>query len=120
MGDLSPHFNRAEFECNPEKCGCGFDDVDPALIDALEQIRSHFDQPVTVTSGCRCEAHNAACGGGKQSQHLYGKAADIVVKYTSPADVAAFAEELELGGVGRYESWTHVDVRDGYARWGSN
>jgi uncharacterized protein YcbK (DUF882 family) len=117
MADLSTHFSRSEFEC---KCGCGCDEIDPALVDALENIRSFFDQPITVTSGFRCEAHNASCGGGKQSQHLLGKAADIVVKDVPPKIVADLAEELNIGGVGRYSGWTHVDVREGEARWGSN
>jgi hypothetical protein len=37
MGDLSAHFSRSEFAC---KCGCGFDDVKPDLIEALEALRA--------------------------------------------------------------------------------
>ena len=78
MGDLSKHFSRQEFRC---KCGndCGCDTVDIALINALEAIRLHFGEPVMVTSGHRCRAHNIANGGVDASMHLMGKAADIFI-----------------------------------------
>ena len=116
MNLLSPYFKREEFAC---KCGCGFDTVDAVLLEALTAIRSHFNQPVVVTSGCRCEAHNTRVGGSKSSQHKKGRAADIKVKSTSPALVADYAQELGLS-VGRYDTFTHVDSRSGPPRmwWG--
>lgn len=115
MGDLSGHFNRSEFACS---CGCGYDTVDSVLLEALEAIRVHFGQPVTVTSACRCPSHNFDVGGAKGSQHKKGRAADIYVKSVAPADVASFAEELGMS-VGRYASFTHIDSRSGPpARWG--
>ena len=109
MGTLSPHFDREEFAC---KCGCGYDTVDHRLLEALEAIRVHFGKPVKVTSGCRCEAHNGAVGGSKNSQHKKGRAADIQVASTDPARVQDFAEDLGMS-VGRYGTFTHVDSRSG-------
>lgn len=120
---LSPHFDASEFACH---CGCGFGtrlgDVAGALVDLLEAIRAHFEAPVTVVSGCRCAAHNARVGGAKISQHRYGKAADIKVQGVPPRIVADFVSERypKTFGVGRYGTWTHVDVRRAPARWGSN
>lgn len=116
MGDLSEHFNRDEFEC---KCTqCGFDTVDVGLINLLEAVRNHFGKPVIISSGCRCEAHNKAEGGSLKSQHLLGRAADIVVADTSPDAVATFLEVFGAQGIGRYNSFTHVDSRSGRtARW---
>jgi hypothetical protein len=45
---------------------------------------------------------------------MLGRAADIVCKDRFPYEVAEAAEEVELlknGGIGRYETFTHVDVR---------
>ena len=113
---ISEHFTRQEFAC---KCGCGFNTVDIQLVQLLERVREHFGQPVYVTSGCRCPAHNERSGGGSKSQHLYGRAADIVVRDVDPDDVADYLENINPnGGVGRYSSWTHVDSRDCCARWG--
>lgn len=108
------HFTREEFAC---KCGCGFDTVDYGLVVALDAIRDHFDRPVRVTSGCRCEAHNAAVGGSTHSQHKKGRAADIVVDGVPPALVAELADQMGLGGVGRYSTFTHIDTREGVSRW---
>ena len=114
---LSTHFNRKEFAC---RCGCGFDTVDSMTLEALESIRQHFDKPVTVTSGCRCLAHNKAVGGSEKSQHTRGRAVDIQVKGVEPSAVADYVASLGLS-VGRYKVFTHVDSRSGLAaRWGEN
>jgi uncharacterized protein YcbK (DUF882 family) len=114
---VSENFVRSEFQC---RCGCGFDTVDIALIQILERVRAHFDKPVIVTSGCRCMAHNEAEGGAHNSQHLLGRAADIIVANVDPDDVADYVENINIdGGVGRYSTFTHIDSRCGCARWGS-
>lgn len=122
MGDLSPHFSRAEFRCRgctPER-PCArfpFDTVDAQLLGILEAVRVHFGQPVTVTSGNRCPAHNARVGGASRSKHLTGRAADIQVRGYSSAEVAAWIDaELNAGGLAAYPNFTHVDTRTN-GRW---
>jgi len=116
MGDVSVHFNRSEFAC---QCGCGYNTVDALLLEALEAIRTHFEAPIRVASGCRCPSHNFDVGGAQHSQHKRGRAADIVVKGVSPADVATLAEDLGMS-VGRYVSFTHIDSRTGVPKkWSS-
>jgi uncharacterized protein YcbK (DUF882 family) len=110
----SKYFTRSEFAC---KCGCGLDTVDYELVRVLEYIREHFDRKLQINSGLRCPSHNRACGGGSGSQHLRGRACDIVVDGIDPELVAELAEQMEVGGLGRYETFTHVDTRAGRARW---
>ena len=115
MGDLNQYFNRSEFAC---KCGCGFDTVDAELLELVTMVREYFHCPVTITSGCRCEDYNQRCGGVSNSYHKLGRAADIIVRDADPADVAKFLEDMcEAPGVGDYSTFTHVDSRDGKARW---
>lgn len=118
MGDLSKNFSRAEFAC---RCSsCNFDTVDAELVAILQDVRDHFGAPVTITSGCRCALHNRAVGGGERSQHLYGRAADIVVTGVPAASVHAYllARVPAVGGLGKYATFTHVDTRtNGPARW---
>lgn len=117
MSKLSPNFSREEMAC---KCGCGFDTVDTELLNMLENVRGYFNKPVTITSGCRCIAHNESVGGRHNSQHLRGRAADIIVKGVEPDDVAAFLDTVMIrGGVGRYSTFTHMDTRtnDYVAGW---
>ena len=121
MGDLSSNFSRREFSC---KCGCGMDTVDAELIMVLENLRwgqgvGGKSRAITVSSGCRCEEHNRNEGGGDNSQHLIGKAADIAVYGVTPKDVAEYLDKWhpDQYGIGRYETFTHIDVRSKMARW---
>ena len=112
MKRLSEHFHEAEFLC-PD---CGQVKVDPHLVEVLEMIRANFDRPVIINSGYRCDIHNKAVGGSPNSQHLKGKAADIVVQGVSPAKVQQYLAGFDVG-VGSYKTFTHVDVRGYKARW---
>lgn len=116
MTRLSPHFVRAEFAC---KCGCGFDTADAATLEILDAVRTHFGQPVIINSGCRCPAHNAAVGGAANSQHVFGRAADIRVRYVGSDLVADWvAANFPTASIGRYATFTHIDTRTGGpARW---
>jgi uncharacterized protein YcbK (DUF882 family) len=46
-------------------------------------------------------------------------AADIKVSGVSPKKVAAYAETLLVnkGGIGTYDTFTHIDVRADRSRW---
>jgi len=117
MGDLSENFSRAEFRC---KCGqC--DQVGPApdLIIALQEMRDHFGQPVTIHSGHRCKAYNRRIGGATFSRHIKGDAADFTVSGVSNNDVQDYLLGKYRGryGIGRYNTFTHLDVRPYQARW---
>lgn len=74
------YFKRDEFKC---KCGqyCnGFPvEVDMRLVRIADDVRAHFGKPVTVSSGVRCETHNAKVGGVAKSRHKQGKAMDFRV-----------------------------------------
>lgn len=121
MGDLSQHFSRQEFACH---CGCGEDQVSPALVEALEQLRAAAGNvPVSIISGRRCLRHNAQVGGSKDSQHLQGRAADLVIHglpLEALFDLAAGVPMFRNGGIGLYpgQGFIHVDVRGHAARWG--
>ena len=109
---LSDHFRRHEFACRC--CGTGGDKMDPKLIFLMEKLRIILGQPIYITSGYRCPAHNKAVGGAASSYHMKGMAADITVPKLSPFDVARAAEVLGFGGIGTYTTgqnyFTHVDI----------
>jgi uncharacterized protein YcbK (DUF882 family) len=114
---ISPDFNREEFACG---CGCGYDTVDAELLAVLQRTRDHFGMPIKINSGCRCAKHNRSVGGAPNSQHLLGRAADIVVSQVAPKDVYAYLHAQNSGryGIGLYRTFVHVDSRSGpEARW---
>ncbi len=112
---LSTNFKVKEFACQD-----GSDPIfiDSELVSVLQKIRNHFGKAVTITSAYRTPGHNKSVGGTTYSQHLYGKAADIKVQGIAPKDVAKYAETLlDEGGIGIYNTFTHIDVRSTKSRW---
>ena len=113
---LTENFYRDEFAC---KCGCGFDTVDYYLVSGvLQPLRDFLEKPITVTSGCRCLRYNSQVGGGARSQHLFARAADLVVEDIDPSIVQEWARDNDVPGIGHYDDFTHLDTRtNGPARW---
>ena len=110
------HFKDSEFAC---KCGCGWVKPNSELKAVLELVRCKFNSPVTVNSSCRCESHNAKVGGAPSSQHKLGTAADIVVNGVPPKVVYSYLTSIfpNQYGIGKYNTFTHIDVRSKKARW---
>lgn len=121
---LTNNFNLKEFDC---KDGSEMpDDVlenVKLLAIQLQKIRDYTNLPITINSAYRSPKYNKKIGGAKNSQHLYGKAADIVIKGMNPLKVYDLLEHLndteviKIGGLGKYNTFTHVDIRDNTARW---
>lgn len=71
-GRLSPHFEIDEFRSR----GNGRVKCHRELLRSLERAREEVG-PITIVSGYRDPDYNAFVGGAKNSQHLYGTAADV-------------------------------------------
>lgn len=108
MGDLSPHFSRSEFRDHRTGELIG---PDPQLVAVLERLRSLDGRPLRVVSGYRSVGTNTAVGGARNSQHLYGRAADLEPgRFTTAQALAAGARGV---GYDRNGWVVHVDVRPG-------
>ncbi len=87
----------------------------------MEELRTYFgNKPIYIDSWYRDEASNKRVGGVPNSEHLSGKAVDFRVKDISPREVY---DRLDKslgweGGLGKYDTFTHIDLRDSRARWG--
>lgn len=113
---ISKNFRVREFRCQD---GSDVVFIESDLVDILQKIRDHFGRAVTINSAFRTFSHNKKVGGATYSQHLYGTAADIKVSGVAANVVADFVETLmpNTGGIGRYSTFTHVDVRSIKSRW---
>lgn len=121
---LTKNFSKSEFDC---KCGCEMPEevlTNVKLVaENLQKLRDVIGVTITPTNGYRCAPHNKKIGGVPNSQHILGKAADIQIKDIEPYIIANIVDYLMenklfyLGGVGKYDTFTHVDVRGIKARW---
>lgn len=116
-------FDREEFRC---QCGgkyCNGFPVEPEekLVRTVDEIRRRLGVPVQIVtaggSGVRCEQHNANVRGATNSEHLYGRAADL----HAPVSLATLKQTAEAvlngtGGLGLYDWGIHVDTGK-YSRW---
>lgn len=102
------------------------DSLDPnlqRLAENLQVLRDHVGKPVIINIAYRPVWWEHQQGRSGTSQHCLGKACDIIIRNMTPNEVADKIEQLiaenkmENGGLGRYNTFTHFDVRGYAARW---
>ena len=121
---LTNNFNKAEFDC---KCGCEMPKEVliniQKLANQLQILRNKVGVSVKINSAYRCIKHNKSIGGVSNSQHVLGKAADVVINGFKAAKTFDLISELIdkgdmlQGGLGSYNTFTHYDIRKTKARW---
>ena len=92
--------------------------MDRNLLDLLCGVqawlaRAGHGAPIRINSGYRTMATNRSTeGSARNSQHILGKAADIVVPGISPVKLAGMAALFGQGGAGFYvgREFVHVDT----------
>ena len=110
------YFTREEFRC---KCGGKYCDGFPAepskkLVRLADRVREHFGAAAIVSSGVRCQRHNANVGGVENSRHLQGTAMDFRVEGRTAAEVLAFvhAQPETNYAYGIDGTYVHMDVAE--------
>lgn len=90
---------------------CGKPGIKYELVDILDRIRNSVGLPMAVNSGIRCEKHNEATRGSKNSEHMTGEGVDIRVT-TSGMRYLLIEHGLALGinrfGIG--DDFVHVGI----------
>ena len=92
--DSIKYFEREEFRC---KCGGKYCDgfptePHPVLVKVADRVREYFGAAALISSGVRCQQHNANVGGVPSSRHLYGKAMDFCIVGHRAAEVLAYVQ----------------------------
>ena len=126
MTQLSPNFWLNEFVDSETALAQGIDNTPSAMVLdnltklawTLEAVRVYLGHSaIVISSGYRSPALNKAVGGVGNSDHMYGRAADIKVPgFGSPREVclalAPVLDNLTLGQViHEYGMWTHVSTK---------
>lgn len=98
--------------------------IDVRLFDVLASVQTMLSLvegravEIQLTSGYRTPERNRTIeGAAPNSQHIRGRAADIVLPGIAHARVADAAEIVRTPGLGRYGDFTHLDVGPPGRRW---
>jgi len=121
---INKYFSTGEFSCKCTHKECVEQRVDKELISKLTALRELANEPLIITSGFRCPAHQKdveASGQStivaKNSQHELGKAADIKTTRMPIKDFVQLAERT-FHAIGIASNWCHLDLRsDKERRW---
>lgn len=122
MGTLSTNFNwteliKEDLNTVPSEVKTNIKNLTNTI---LQPARELLGLPIHISSGYRSPKHNASVGGAKNSQHLYGTAADIWVDSLTSLQLFDFFVKNfgdKLGGIGLYAdentkgNFIHVDIR---------
>lgn len=106
---LSKNFRIKEFVCKEGKEEVFIAD---GLVEKLQALREYVGKPITIISGYRSPAYNKKINGSPKSQHILGRAIDIKVSSMSTEEVAKVAIKLGFKGIGIYDTFTHLDIRE--------
>ena len=85
------------------------------LAEQLQILRDHLQAPIHINSAYRSPQHNKRIG-VKNSQHIYGRAADITSRDYTPKQLHTEIErliskgEMLEGGLGLYNGFVHYDI----------
>lgn len=93
-----------------------------ALAGQLERyVRDHYKRPVVISSGWRSRRVNSLVSKAKNSSHLTGKAADIIIVGTNMKEAEKYLDSKWSGGLGRGVSsgkgFIHLDIRPNKVRF---
>jgi hypothetical protein len=90
-----------------------------AVVRVADEARHRLGRPLRINSGYRSPAYNRAISGSSASIHMRGGALDLS---GSPATLHKILTQLRKegffkGGIGKYRTFCHVDVRGKNADW---
>jgi len=107
--DKLVYFDSREFEC--PCCRQGSDRMNLVFVARLDQARGLADVPFVITSGWRCERHNAEVGGSETSSHMKGLAVDLECQLSGVRFQILWAlRVVGFNRIGIRRDFIHVDM----------
>lgn len=85
----------------------------------LQPARELLNAPMTITSGFRNPLVNRLVGGVNSSQHLYGQAADFIIKGMTPSQIISIIKTSKIEFdqlINEYDKWVHISYNKGKNR----
>jgi uncharacterized protein YcbK (DUF882 family) len=96
------------------------------LADKMQEVRDLLDSPIIITSGYRClELNMKLTNSAKDSFHLFGLAADFIVKNKDPEKIVKLlSSEISVDKAiatyykknNRNSQWVHLQVQSNWRK----
>lgn len=119
MFDKLKYFKQGEFAC---RC-CGREEMHPAFLLALDELREIYNRPMVITSGYRCPSYNKKVSStGQGGPHTTGMAVDIQAYGVDAYELVAMAVAMRFSGIGisqkgpAHSRFIHLDKLAGELR----
>jgi uncharacterized protein YcbK (DUF882 family) len=89
------------------------------LANVFEMVRLFFNnKPIIIYSAYRTPSWNSYIGGARNSQHIQGRALDLhnpdtilIEDFYAEIKNLANLDTSNIGGIGLYRTFVHVDIR---------
>lgn len=125
--NLTPHFTLEEMTFSQTAARSGLDNTPSSQVvenlqllceNALEPLRAQLNHPLQISSGYRSPQLNAAIHGAPNSQHVEGKAADILCPAIGTSSLFRSVVQLgiEFDQLIFEGTWVHVSFNQGNNR----
>lgn len=109
-----PNFSYAELRCKCGLCGSDGAEMDPAFMDAVQQLRTLYGQPMVISSAYRCRQHPVEARKAKAGAHSTGAALDIACSGAAAVTILRLAMTLPFTGIGIQQKgsgrFIHLDM----------
>ena len=105
------YFKDSEFTCKCDGLCDKTETISDKLRALLNEARETAGIPFVITSGYRCEKHNAKVGGVKNSSHTKGVAVDILATDNSTKfKIVDAVLKAGIERVGVAKTFIHIDI----------
>lgn len=103
----STHLSHREFACGCNHTDCVMQLARYDLLHAFDMTRIQYGEPITITSGFRCQRHNRDIGGVDNSMHKIGAGVDFWSRDLGALEVAC---QDHFDVVIRYKNYIHCQM----------
>lgn len=103
MGALKnrwPNFQSSELRCRCGRCDSDGNEMDPGLLDRLQQLRDLYGKPLPLSSAYRCPKHPSEAGKAEPGEHALGLAVDVRCRGAEALQILQLALNLGFTRIG--------------------
>ena len=107
------NFSEKEFNCKCPRCNrTQPHEMDPEVMELVQEVRGIYGEPLTLTSAYRCPEHPVEAKKSKPGTHGQGLAVDIAVKSGFQAfRLIEIGIELGCTGFADGNGFVHLDFK---------